>query len=244
MFGAARAGVLVLHTAAQEASAPKFIGADGAAKGAVGGLCIDILRALEKQDPELRFQGDQVWQPRLRIERALADGQLDVFCGVQKNRRNQALYQWLATPLFEVDYRLAVRADDTVAVTNWDDIRRLGSDGVILALYGFGVVDRLEQLGGLQIDASATSSRSNLKKLRAGRARFYCHRSPGIKDEIDRAGMSAEIRLLERPQLHETFYMGLALNLRPEVVVKLDAALRALKQNGELKRLVDRYAEL
>ncbi|MEB0140581.1 transporter substrate-binding domain-containing protein [Undibacterium sp. CCC2.1] len=233
----------MLHTAAQEASAPKFIALSGSAQGAVGGLCIDILRALEKQDPELRFQGDQVWQPRLRIERAMADGQLDVFCGVQKNRRNRAHYQWLETPLFEVDYLLAVRADDTVAVANWEDIRRLGKDGVILALYGFGVVDRLEQLGGLQVDASATSSLSNLKKLRAGRARFYCHRSPGIKNEISKAGMSGEIRLLERPQLHEIFYMGLALNLRPEVVAKLAAALRALKQNGELKRLADRYAE-
>ena len=42
---------VVLHTAAQEGSAPKFIEADGS----IHGHCPEIFRALEKVDPQLRF---------------------------------------------------------------------------------------------------------------------------------------------------------------------------------------------
>jgi hypothetical protein len=57
-------------------------------------------------------------------------------------------------------------------VQTWDDIRQLGDHGVILALRGFGIVEILQQMGHLKIDASATSSRSNLKNSLRGEADF------------------------------------------------------------------------
>lgn len=233
-----------IHTAAQEASEPKYIAIVNAeGKAAVGGICVDIMRAMEKADIDLQFVGDQTWQPRARIDASLKTGNIDVICGVQRIARNTSQYQFAATPLFAVNYVLAVRADDPIALEDWGDIRKLGNEGIILTLRGFGIVDILTQMGGLKIDDSATSSVSNLKKLLAGRGRFYCHRSPGIGLAIRQAGLEDKIRLLRKPVLTERFYMGMAKTMHPELVRKIAAALVLLEKNGELKRIYERYQE-
>ncbi|MFZ6769369.1 substrate-binding periplasmic protein [Undibacterium sp. Di26W] len=233
----------IIRTAAQEASEPKFITINQQGKPAIGGICVDIMRALEKVDPDLKFVGDQTWQPRIRIDAGMKAGNIDAFCGAQRIERNTSQYHFLDTVLFTVSYLLAVRADDDIDIQNWDDIRQLGNKGVILALHGFGIVDILEKIGGLKIDSGATSSLSNLNKLLAGRGRFYCHRSPGIKLSIQQAGLESKIRLLARPQLSEKFYMGLSKTLPADQTRKINNALVSLENSGELRRIFEKYQE-
>jgi polar amino acid transport system substrate-binding protein len=234
---------LVLRTAAQESSEPKYLQINKAGVPAVGGICVDIFRKMEKVNPEIKFIGDQAWMPRARIDSGTKAGNIDVVCGLQKIPRNTTLYDLLSVQLFSVDYLLAVRADDKITVESWDDIRRLGDDGIILALRGFGIVDILHEVGGLTIDASGTSSISNLRKLLMGRGRFYCHRSPGIKQSIISAGMQDKIRLISKPIHTERFFMGVKKNLPAEQIKKINAALLVLEQSGELKNVFDKYRE-
>lgn len=126
--------------------------------------------------------------PPARIDANIKAGNIDVVCGLLAVPENVNKYRLLSTPLFEVTYLLAVRADDGVDVQSWDDVRQLGNGGVILALRGLGIVEILKQMGGLKVDAGATTSRSNLNKLLARRGRFYCHHSPGIKQAIQESG--------------------------------------------------------
>ncbi len=235
--------VIVIRTAAQESSEPKYIAIHHDGRPAIGGICVDIFRAIEKRTPEVQFSGDQVWMPRLRIDANFINNRIDAICGVQNIDRNTAQYKLLGTPLFSVDYLLAVRADDPIEVTSWEDIRALGDDGTILAIRGFGIVDILQNIGGLKIDNGATSSLSNLRKLLAGRGRFYCHRSPGIKNSINREGFEKQVRLLENPKLSEKFYMGLRKDLPEKQIKMINDALVSLQKSGELKRIFDRYRE-
>jgi polar amino acid transport system substrate-binding protein len=235
--------VVVLRTAAQESSEPKFLSINKLDQPAIGGICVDIFRKIEKLDLQIQFVGDQVWMPRARIDYQAKAGNIDVICGLQKIARNTALYNLLSTQLFSVDYLLAVRADDNVTFESWDDIRRLGDDGIILALRGFGIVDIMQDVGGLTIDAGATSSESNLRKLLMGRGRFYCHRSPGIKQAILRAGLQDQIRLISKPVHTEKFFMGIRKNLPAEQIKKINAALVELEKSGELKKIFEKYKE-
>ena len=149
------------------------------------------------------FTGDQVWMPRMRIDAQFLENRIDAICGVQNIERNTAQYKLLSTPLFSVDYLLAVRANDPIQINTWDDIRKLGDDGKIMVIRGFGIFDILNNIGGLSVDNSATSSISNLRKLIAGRGRFYCHRSPGIKSSIKSSGLESQIRIIEPPLISE-----------------------------------------
>ncbi|MFZ6721652.1 substrate-binding periplasmic protein [Undibacterium sp. Ji49W] len=233
----------IIRTAAQEASEPKFITINQQGKTSIDGICVDIMRGLEKVDPGLKFVGDQIWQPRIRIDAGMNAGNIDAICGVQRITRNTSQYHFLDTVLFSVSYLLAVRADDDIDIQNWDDIRKLGDKGVILTLHGFGIVNILEKMGGLTIDSGATSSLSNLNKLLAGRGRFYCHRSPGIKLSIQQAGLEKKIRLLAKPQLSEKFYMAVSKTLPADHTKKISNALVVMESSGELRRIFEKYQE-
>jgi len=232
-----------IRTAAQESSEPKFVPIVKDGKAAVGGICVDIMRAVERVDPSIRFVGDQSWQPRLRLEAGAVAGSIDVICGSLRSRDRLARFDFIETPIFSVDYMLAVRADDPVRVENWDDVRKLGNDGVILAIQGFGVVDILQQAGGLKIDASANSAKSNLDKLFARRGRFFCHRSPGMMSEIRHAGMTEKVKVLPTVMLKENFYMITSRKMAPDDARKLSAALALLSSKGELGAMFQKYRD-
>ncbi|HEX7646042.1 MAG TPA: ABC transporter substrate-binding protein, partial [Noviherbaspirillum sp.] len=137
-----------LRTAAQIASDPKFVAVQERGTPAVGGICVDILRALEKTDPEMKFTGDQNWQPLVRMEAGMASGDIDVICGLLRTKAREARYTYIEPPLFPVTYHLVVRADDDVQINSWDDVRALGVHGVVLVNNGFGIIDRLESTAG------------------------------------------------------------------------------------------------
>jgi len=232
-----------LRTAAQDASTPKFIAQNLNGKPQIGGLCIDIMRAIERIDPDIKFVGDQEWQPRARIDIGLMAGSIDVICGIPHMKNEDKNVDFIQTPLFSVNYMLAVRADDTVQVADWDDVRKLGSDGVMLAIHGFGIVEMMEEVGGLHIDAGAYTSQANLEKLLAHRGRFYIHRSPGIKAEIRHAGLEKKIKVLPVQIAKQEFYMATSKKLAANDFKKLSAALALLDQRGELAALFAKYQD-
>ncbi|HSY30118.1 MAG TPA: transporter substrate-binding domain-containing protein [Burkholderiaceae bacterium] len=232
-----------LRTAAQDASTPKFITQNLNGKSQIGGLCIDIMRAIERVDPGIKFVGDQEWQPRARIDNGLMTGNIDVICGIPRVKNEDKNYDFIQTPLFSVNYMLAVRADDTVQVSGWDDIRKLGNDGIVLAIHGFGIVEMMEGQGGLRIDAGAHTSQANLEKLLAHRGRFYIHRSPGIKAEIRLAGLEKQLKVLPVQIAKQEFYMATSKKLAANDFRKLSAALAQLGKRGELVSLFAKYQD-
>ncbi|MRV72383.1 transporter substrate-binding domain-containing protein [Duganella sp. FT92W] len=228
-----------LRTAAQQGTAPKFVAADGGAAG----LCIDIHRAIEKNDPGLRITGDQQWRPLPRLEAELRSGTLDIGCGLMRNREREADLSYAEPALFSVTYHLVARADDPVDVASWEDVRNLGEKGAILAIHGFGQVARLRELGGLAIDSGATDATTNLRKLLAGRGRFYYHRSPGIGAEIRKAGLDGKVRVLPATMDTQRFYMVAGRHVPAGTVARLNRALAQLDASGELKRLFSKWYE-
>ena len=128
--GPATAG-WVLRVAAQEDSAPKFVvGAE--VSGEVKGACPDVMRAIERQDPSLRFVFEAHAQPLRRIVSRMEHAEVDANCLVDNDERRASL-RVVAVTLFSFDYHLIARADDQVKIGSWDDVRRLGPQGRILA---------------------------------------------------------------------------------------------------------------
>ena len=235
------ASITLIRTAAQEATEPKFVTMQYEGKPVVGGLCIDIMRAIEKVAPDLKFVGDQSWEPLVRVEAGVANGTLDAACGLLRNAHRKARFNYIEPALFPVNYYLAVRVDDDVQVNNWDDVRKLGDEGIILVINGFGMIKRLNEIGGLTVDSGAMDSRSNLEKLLAGRGRFYIHRSPGIIAEIEKAGMQDKVRLLPTVIHSEKFHMVTSKALAPKTVERMRKAIAQLEKSGELKRLLEKW---
>ena len=229
----APASATVLRIAAQEGTEPKYI----ADRQQVVGLCVDILRAVEQVDPDLRFSGDQHWLPQIRSYAEVSAGRLDVLCGIQHTPERDQQYLFLEPPLFPIEYHLIARADDPVNIGDWDDVRRLGAQGVVLSSRNYATTTILAQLGGLQIDAAATNPLMNLHKLVSGRGRFFLHRSTGLQAFLDRNELGGKVRILPAVMYNTRLYMALGRHVDAAVAARLHRALDQLDKTGELNRL-------
>lgn len=233
-----------LRTAAQLGSAPKFVQPEEGGNRHVTGLCIDIYRAIERQDPTLLVTGDQHSLPLTRIEAQMRAGALDIACGLLPTRERAAVFTYLDPSLFTVTYYLVARAHDSVGIDNWDDVRGLGDQGKVLLIHGQGTIGRLKELGGLQVDSGASDARTALQKLLAGRGRFFYHRVPGLATEIRQAALDDKVRILPAVMDTQRFHMVAGRHVAPATLDKLRRALAQLEAGGELKRLFERwYAE-
>ncbi|MYN26196.1 substrate-binding periplasmic protein [Duganella levis] len=228
----------VLKVVAQEGTEPKFI---PAGIGRVVGLCVDLYRAIERVDPSLQFVGDQQWLPLLRAHSELASHQHDALCAVQRTDERTHQYVFLDPPLFQFRYQLVARADDPAVITNWDDVRKLGAQGVILTNRGYTTPEMLERIGGLRVDSSATSPAINLHKLVAGRGRFFLHRAPGMQGFIDRAGVAGKVKILPAVMATTDVYMAMGTHVDPAVRLRVQRAVEQLDRSGELAKLLKKW---
>ncbi|NYE61475.1 ABC-type amino acid transport substrate-binding protein [Duganella sp. 1224] len=235
---AARAKPAVLKVVAQEGTEPKYI---PAGIGRVVGLCVDLYRAIERVDPGIVFEGDQQWTPALQALSQLASHQSDALCAAQRTDERARQYVFLDPPLFQFRYQLIARADDPAVIAGWDDVRKLGAQGVVLINRGYTTPDMMERLAGLRVDADATTPAANLHKLVTGRGRFFLHRAPGMQGFIDRAGVAAKVRILPTVLATTNVYMAMGSHVDPALRLRVQRALEQLQKNGELARLLHKW---
>ncbi|MYM66112.1 transporter substrate-binding domain-containing protein [Pseudoduganella sp. FT55W] len=236
----ANACATTLRTAAQTEAEPKFIAGDHYGEPVVQGLCIDIFRAIEKTDSGLLFSGDQGWSPSARIDANLNAGLLDVACGMTKTAERQDR-QLLEPALFSLQYVLLARADDTVAVSRWQDIIQMGGENVVLSVNGTGPSRQLSTIPALRVDAGSASVRQNLHKLMIGRGRFFYYRSPANHPLIREYCAHRQIRVLPGVMRQAQAYMLVGPHVPPAIQQRLSAALRKLKDSGELDHLAKKW---
>jgi ABC-type amino acid transport substrate-binding protein len=232
--------VTVLKTVAQENAAPKFL----QTPSGPAGFCVDALRAIERVSGTLRFVGEDRAEPTSRIENRLAAGDLDVACGLARNDDRLAKARFLEPALFQSKYVVAVRADDNVDVSSLDDIRKLGTEGVIVGVRGLSVMANLAREGGLIVDDASITPEANLKKLLLGRGRFFLFRSPGMNAVIRDAGMEGKVRVLPAVIYTTRLYMLVARTVPRDVVEQLERAIADLERRGELARIYAKWREL
>ena len=232
--------VTVLKIVAQDNSAPKFV----QTPSGMSGFCVDAIRAIERVDPNLRFVGEDHSEPTLRIEQRLSTGTLDVACGLARNATRLTRANFLEPALFNAKYVVAVRVDDPVDVSNLDDIRKLGPEGVILGVKGLSVMANLANEGGLIVDDASITPEANLKKLLLGRGRFVLFRSPGMQAVIRDAGVEGKVRVLPAVIYTTKLYMLASKSLPKETVAQLEHAIAELDRRGELARIYTKWRDL
>ncbi len=160
-----------LRTAAQE-SVPKYFKLED---NTMGGICVDIIKAIEDIEPRITIHGYQEFLPFKRLQNNLRSGQLDVFFGLKMTEERREIYQFLEIPLYHLNYVFAARIDDEVQIQSFDDVRALGAECRVLSVYGTAACQFIHNAWGIRVDDGAKSPETLLKKLvnRRGRLAFY-----------------------------------------------------------------------
>jgi polar amino acid transport system substrate-binding protein len=241
-FPTLAAATSIIKTASQEDASPRYT-TEKTEDGhlIVNGLCIDILRAIERVAPDIKFSGDQIPLPLRRVQMSLETGDIDVYCGLNKSQEREKQFIFLEPPLYKVNYKVAVRADDDVQIRSLDDIRKLGENGRILVMNGSDSQFKLQSFPGLKIDSDGADQATNLRKLIARRGRFFYRHEQGLRAEIIAQGLSDKIRILPNSLGEEFQYFLISKKAPPEIVNRIRAAIVKIKNTGELARIRAKY---
>lgn len=230
------AHAIEIRTAAQD-SQPKFI-KEG---DAITGLCIDIFKALERTDHDLKFSALTGFIPLPRTEASLLDGTLDAVCGLAATKDRKEKFDVIDIPVYTTHLVLAARKDETAEVKSFDDIRKLGPDAVVLTVTQTMQANLAAAQPGLKVDSAAKDTSQNLQKLVAGRGRFILHNDFALVDEIKRDNMSDKVKLLPAQLSTEGRYFVVSKKAPAGLKDKLAAALDKLSKSGELNKIFQPY---
>jgi glutamate/aspartate transport system substrate-binding protein len=233
---AAQPALPAIQVPAQEKAPHKFL----IRPDRVDGLCPDLLRAMERSDPALRFEGYRRELSLSLIEQGLKSGSVGAACALLERPERHAWARRADTPLYTVRHMVAVRADDAVRVDGLAGLRALSGEQPVLTARGSAYPAFL-RAAQLKVDDATGDPQANLRKLLAGRARFFYGGEFALLRAIQANGLDERLRLLPTVFHEESIYFWVSRQLPQEQFERIERALARLKASGELARLVQQY---
>lgn len=235
MAAQAPAAPLTLRTMGQESIAPKWVGP----VESLSGLCPDIMTAIEKVEPRLRFDRRIAVRSVPVIEHALEVGNIDASCAMLDTPRRRQIADIAGPPVYTVRHRIAGLASDSAVVNSLDDLVKLNP--LINTARGAGYVDQLLALG-LQVDASSGDNVVNLRKVLAGHGRFMYMNEVTLAWFIRVEKLEDKIKIWPAVFKEEPIYFWVSKRAKPEVHDLVARAIDKLQQNGTLAGIYQRWA--
>ena len=224
------AAPITLRVLAQESIPPKWVA--GARK--LTGLCPDILAAIEKVEPRLRFTRNPETRSVPFIEQGLASGQVDAACALLDTSGRRQVAVIVGPPLYTVRHRLAARIADTEAVSSMAELLRLRP--LINTPRSAAYAGQLRALG-LEVDDSTGNNTVNLKKVIAGHGRYFYINELTLMWMMEQEQFKGKVRMLDWVIKEEPIYFHVSHKAPAQAVQLVDKALGALRDNGELARI-------
>ena len=233
------AGPMVVRTISQDGYSGKF----NIYNLERPGMMVEMMHAVERLDPGVRFSGLEQSGPMARAEIGLENGSLDIFFGMARTESRAEKFLFVDPPLYQTAYQLAARADEPSRINNLDDVRALGAAGIILINSDETNAEFLRAQGGLSIDASATNTILNLKKLVLKRGRFYFASSLSLASEIRELDLTRQVKILPPKFQQSNIYAVFSRSAPAAMVERIVADLARLEGKGELNKIRKKYLE-
>jgi polar amino acid transport system substrate-binding protein len=233
--GFAWARPIALRITAQESIPPKWVEAGHR----ITGVCPDILAAIEKIEPRVRFNRVSELRSIPFVEQGLAHGTIDAACALLDTDHRRKIAQVVGPPLYVVRHRLAARHDDPVVIDNMAALIALKP--LINTQRSASYAAQLRALG-LQVDDSSGDNTVNLKKIIAGHGRFFYISELTLVWLMDQQQFRGKVRMLDWVIKEEPIYFHISRKAPPASVKLISRALDRLQANGELARIYASWA--
>ncbi|CAM3927655.1 substrate-binding periplasmic protein [Roseateles saccharophilus] len=227
---------LALRTVQQSSSTVKYDPDAGPQKP---GLCVEILHAVEKQDPGLRFTGLEQQVPLKRVERLLADGLVDAFFCLLKSPEREQQWRYLPVPLYRIRHVVVQRTDDPRGVGSLAELAMLSRAKPVLVVRGTVLARRLAA-ADVAI-AEVGSEREALQMLALGRADALYGQDINLRRYIAESRVADGLRMGRSAFQEEEQYLAVRADLPAAQAERLTQALRRLERDGTLRQLADKY---
>ncbi len=233
---AAPAQELTLRTVQQASSTVKY---DPDGSPLKPGLCLEILRAVERQDPGLHFTGLDQQVPLKRVERLLADGLVDAFFCLLKSPEREKQWRYVPVPLYTIRHVVVQRADDPRNPDSLADLAALSRHKPVLVMRGTAVARRL--IAAHVTVAEVGSEREALQMLALGRADAIYGQDINLQHHVLESKFGDKLKIGRTAFLEEPQFLALRADLPAAYEERLTQALRKLEKDGTLRQLAEKY---
>lgn len=223
----------VLRVAPQEGSAPKFIDRSSPAKG----HCPDILAAIERIEPELRFEVLPAPTPIKRIEHDIREGRLDVMCALLDTPARNVIAHRISTPIYYVRERLVGRRDGK-GVRSFADLK--SSEALVVTQSGASYASDLRD-AGVKVTETTGGSTIALRSVLAGRADYYYTNELTGAYYMRSEDAEGKLHLLPAVLKETPSFLWISRQQSDEIVSRIERAVARLQRDGELDRIYQSY---
>ncbi len=231
----AAAAPMTLRVQAQESIAPKWI----VARPRMLGVCPDILAAIERIEPRVRFAHEHETRSIPLLEQGLENGRIDAACALLDTDRRRSIAQVVGPPLYVVRHRLAARRDDRVGIASFDDLVRLKP---LIKTQRSAAYAGQVRARGLQVDDSSGDNAVNLRKVIAGHGRFSYINELTLSWLMEQQQFKGTVRMLGWVVKEEPIYFHVSRKAPPHAARLVGDALARLRADGELARIYASWA--
>lgn len=207
--------------------------------GKLPGLCLEVLRAVERLDSGLRFTGLEQRVPLKRVERLLAEGAIDVFFCLLRSPERERLWRYAAVPLYTIRHVVVQRVDDGRHFDTLSDLAEASRHKPVLVMRGTALAKRL--VGAGVSTAEVASEREALQMLTLGRADVIYGQDINLRRHVSDVKLGDQLKLGRTVFQEEPQYLALRAGLPVAHEERLTQALRRLEKDGTLRQLADKY---
>jgi ABC-type amino acid transport substrate-binding protein len=227
---------LSLRTVQQASSIVKYDPEGGPHKP---GICMEVLQAVERIDPGLHFVGLDQQVPLRRVERLLAEAQVDVFFCLLRSPERERQWRYVPIPLYSIRHVIVQRVDDSRLVDSLLDLATMSQIKPVLVARGTVLARKLDT-AGVNL-AEVGSEREALQMLTLGRTDAIYGQDINLLRHIRDARLGDKVRLGRTVLFEESQHLAVRADLPAHVVERLTEALRRLERDGLLRQLAEKY---
>lgn len=233
---AALAQPAVLRTVAQSGAPVKYAPGDSSRPG----ICAEVVGAVERLDTGLRFEGQRRLTPLRRIERMLAQGEIDVFFCLLNSAERARQWDYLPVPLYRVRHVAVQRQNDPTTLRGIAELRGAGIDKPVLVAQGSVLAQTLTQ-ARVPFSDAARSDLDALRMLMLGRSDVVYGQDMTLLPLLSLPEFAGRLRAAPVAFHEETQFAVVAKHLPPALTRRLLQALQTLEREGFLRDLAERY---
>ncbi|PTT89905.1 hypothetical protein DBR42_06940 [Pelomonas sp. HMWF004] len=230
------AQTLSLRTVQQSGSLVKY---DPDGNPLKPGLCMEVMRAVQKLDPGLSFTGQQQHVPLRRVERLLSEGQIDVFFCLLRTTERERQWRFAPVPLYTIRHVVVQRSEDTRPVDTLGDLAALSHGQPVLVMRGTALAQRLKMAEVTITEVG--SEREALQMLALGRTDAIYGQDINLLRHIKEARLDNRLKLGRTVFMEEAQFLALRADLPAADEERLTQALRKLERDGTLRHLAEKY---
>lgn len=232
------AQALEIKTASQDNSLVKF----NPAKPDMPGICWEVIKALQKANPDLKFSGLENASPLPRIEQALENGDMDLFVCLLKSPERAEKFIFNEIPIYKVKHVVLAKADEK-DLADMAALKAASEKDPVMVPQGSSLIKFLDAQG-VKYDASSKDEVTSIKKLLAGRSRFAYGQDLSLIASIKESGVDPKlVKILSTVFKEEPQLVAFSKKTSPEVVKTVKAAIEKLEKSGEIAKIVAKYSK-